>query len=101
LKGKVLSFPFIYFSESGLFKGLHGIQIKKSFCLMPLADPPTRHPSFPRQASRPSLQRREVKLACASLFCNKLQIFRIPVDAAAAAIASFEDQDGGDESSAA
>jgi hypothetical protein len=29
MKGKVLSFPFIYFSESGLFNGLRPIQIKK------------------------------------------------------------------------
>jgi hypothetical protein len=26
----VLSFPFIYFSESGLFKGLRPVQIKNS-----------------------------------------------------------------------
>jgi hypothetical protein len=31
MKGQVLSFPFISFSESGLFKGLRGIQIKKIF----------------------------------------------------------------------
>jgi hypothetical protein len=29
MKGKVLSFPFIYFSESGLFNGLQAIQMKK------------------------------------------------------------------------
>jgi hypothetical protein len=31
MKGKVLSFPFISFSESGLFNGLRPIQIKKIF----------------------------------------------------------------------
>jgi hypothetical protein len=30
MKAKSLSFAFIYFSESGLFKGLRAIQIKKS-----------------------------------------------------------------------
>jgi hypothetical protein len=30
MKAKLLSFPFISFSESGLFKGLRPIQIKKS-----------------------------------------------------------------------
>ena len=30
MKAKLLSFPFIFFSESGLFKGLRPIQIKKS-----------------------------------------------------------------------
>jgi hypothetical protein len=30
IKGKTLAFPFISFSESGLFKGLQQIQIKKS-----------------------------------------------------------------------
>jgi hypothetical protein len=29
MKGELLSFPFIYFSESGLFNGLQPIQIKK------------------------------------------------------------------------
>jgi hypothetical protein len=33
MKAKLLSFTFIYFSESGLFKGLQPIQIKKSFPL--------------------------------------------------------------------
>jgi hypothetical protein len=31
----LLSFPFIYFSESGLFNGLRAIQIKKSILLEP------------------------------------------------------------------
>jgi hypothetical protein len=31
MKGKLLSFAFIYFSESGLFKELQRIKIKKSF----------------------------------------------------------------------
>jgi hypothetical protein len=30
MKANLLSFPFISFSESGLFKGLRRIQIKKS-----------------------------------------------------------------------
>jgi hypothetical protein len=30
MKAKLLTFPFISFSESGLFKGLRAIQIKKS-----------------------------------------------------------------------
>jgi hypothetical protein len=30
MKGRKLSFPFSNFSESGLFKGLQAIQIKKS-----------------------------------------------------------------------
>jgi hypothetical protein len=29
MKGESLSFPFIYFSESGVFNGLRRIQIKK------------------------------------------------------------------------
>jgi hypothetical protein len=33
MKAKSLSFVFIYFSESGLFKGLHAIQIEKSFAM--------------------------------------------------------------------
>jgi hypothetical protein len=33
MKAKVLSFPFIYFSESGLFNGLQPIQIKKFLLL--------------------------------------------------------------------
>jgi hypothetical protein len=33
MKEKKLSFPFISFSESGLFSGLRPIQIKKSFSL--------------------------------------------------------------------
>jgi hypothetical protein len=35
MKAKVLSFPFIYFSESGLFNGLQPIQIKNFFLLIP------------------------------------------------------------------
>jgi hypothetical protein len=31
MKAKVLSFPFIYFSESRLFNGLQRIQIEKIF----------------------------------------------------------------------
>jgi hypothetical protein len=38
IKGKRLSFPFIYFSESGLFNGLQPIQIKKLLVLFRLRD---------------------------------------------------------------
>src|ERR1700679_805904 len=38
VKANFLSFPFIYFSESGLFNGLQPIQIKKLLVLFRLRD---------------------------------------------------------------
>src|SRR6202453_1491027 len=54
MKAKLLSFPFISFSESGLFKGLRRIQIK-NLLPFPLASGVARRPSDGHPVGRPAL----------------------------------------------
>ena len=52
MKTKLLSFPFICFSESGLFNGLQPIQIKKSFPLLHCGSNITNRVSLSRACRR-------------------------------------------------
>jgi hypothetical protein len=77
MKGKALSFPFIYFLESRLFNGLRPIQIKKSFSVLWLCPgcPKRISVSLSRgQASTPERARRPFDgIAQISAFLNKFR----------------------------